>query len=92
MKPPIFYQFEKINRKWAFKILFTIYESEKAGFNYIKKALSPITSKVLSSRLRALEETRLLTKKVVAENPRKVEYHLTKRGRRMISAMAKSLG
>ena len=91
MKDPIFFKFEKMNRKWIFRILFTVYESEKAGFNYIKKALSPITSKVLSNRLRTLEEMALVTKKVVAERPRKVEYHLTKRGRRMISAMDRSL-
>jgi len=91
MKDPIFFKFEKMNRKWIFRILFTVYESEKAGFNYIKKALSPITSKVLSNRLRTLEEMALVTKKVVTERPRKVEYHLTKRGRRMISAMDRSL-
>jgi len=91
MKDPIFFKFEKMNRKWIFRILFTVYESEKAGFNYIKKALSPITSKVLSNRLRTLEEMALVTKKVVMERPRKVEYHLTERGRRMISAMDRSL-
>ena len=92
MRPPIFYQFEKMNRKWVFRILFTIFESEKAGFNYIKKALNPITSKVLSNRLKTMEEMALVTKNVVADKPLKVEYYLTKKGKRMIAAMAKSLG
>jgi DNA-binding HxlR family transcriptional regulator len=92
MKSTIFYKLEKMNRKWAFGVLFTVYESEKAGFNYIKRALSPITSKVLSNRLKTLEEMALLTKEIVVDKPLKVEYHLTRKGKRIISAMAKSLG
>ena len=91
MQNPIFYKFERMNRKWVFRILFIVYESEKAGFNYIKKALSPITSKVLSNRLRTLEEMALVTKEIIVDRPLKVEYHLTRKGKRMISAMAKSL-
>jgi DNA-binding HxlR family transcriptional regulator len=91
MQNPIFFKLEKMNRKWIFKVLFTIYESEKAGFNYIKKALNPITSKVLSNRLRTLEDMALLTKRIVVDKPLKVEYYLTRKGRRIISAMAKSL-
>jgi len=91
MQNPIFYKFEKINRKWIFKILFTVFENEKAGFNYIKKALNPITSKVLSNCLKTLEDTALLTKRIVVDKPLKVEYYLTRKGKRMISAMVKSL-
>jgi DNA-binding HxlR family transcriptional regulator len=92
MKPPIFYQFEKINRKWVFRILFVIFENEKTGFNYIKKALSPITSRVLSSRLTVLEETALVAKSVISDKPKKVEYYLTEKGKEIMSAMAKNLG
>lgn len=91
MQNPIFYKFERINRKWVFKILFTVYECEKAGFNKIKKSLNPITSKVLSNRLKNLEDMALLTKTVLIDRPLKVEYHLTGRGKRMISAMVRSL-
>jgi len=91
MKPPIFYQFEKINKKWIFRILFTVFEHEKTGFNHIKKALNPITSKTLSNRLKTLEGMALLTKNIVVDKPLKVEYHLTKRGKRIISAMVRNL-
>jgi len=91
MQNPIFCKFEKMNRKWVFRILFTVFENEKAGFNYIKKALSPITSKVLSNRLKTLEEMALVTKKVVVDKPLKVEYYLTKKGKRMVFAMVRSL-
>jgi DNA-binding HxlR family transcriptional regulator len=91
MKPPIFYKFEKMNRKWVFRILFTVFENERTGFNHIKKSLNPITSKTLSSRLKILEDMALLTKNIVVDKPLKVEYYLTKRGKRIISAMVKNL-
>ncbi|MEM7815887.1 MAG: helix-turn-helix domain-containing protein [Candidatus Aenigmatarchaeota archaeon] len=91
MQNPLFYKLEKINRKWVFRIMFIVFENEKVGFNYIKKALKPITSKVLSNRLKTLEDMALVTKKIVVDKPLKVEYYLTKKGKRMISAIVKSL-
>ncbi len=91
MQDPIFCKFEKINRKWVFRILFTVFEYERAGFNKIKKSLNPITSKILSNRLKTLEDMALVTKEIVVDRPLKVEYHLTRKGKKIISAMVKSL-
>jgi DNA-binding HxlR family transcriptional regulator len=91
MQSQIFQEFERINRKWAFRILFTVSESGRVGFNGIKRSLRPITSKTLSARLKMLEGMALLTKETIVDRPIKVEYRLTKRGAGIISALARSL-
>ncbi len=49
-------------------------------FGELKKSVGDITQKVLTSNLRAMEESGLLTRKVYAEVPPKVEYTLTETG------------
>lgn len=49
-------------------------------FGELKKALNGISQKVLTQHLRAMEETRLVNRKVYAEVPPKVEYSLTELG------------
>lgn len=73
-----------LGRAWALLILKKISEKDVTRFNEIKKAIPQISNTVLSERLRELEEHGLITKKVFAEVPIRVEYGLTKH--------AKSLG
>lgn len=50
-------------------------------FGELKKSLSGISQKVLTQHLRMMEERGLVSRKVYAEVPPKVEYSLTKAGR-----------
>jgi Predicted transcriptional regulators len=49
-------------------------------FGELKKSLTGISQKVLTSHLRALEANGLVNRKVYAEVPPKVEYSLTETG------------
>lgn len=49
-------------------------------FGELKKSLGSITQKVLTSNLRDMEESGLLTRKVYPEVPQRVEYTLTETG------------
>lgn len=49
-------------------------------FGEIKKSIGHVTQKVLTANLRDMEEKGLLTRKVYAEVPPRVEYTLTELG------------
>lgn len=49
-------------------------------FGELKKSIGHVTQKVLTSQLRQMEESGLLTRKVYAEVPPRVEYTLTELG------------
>ena len=49
-------------------------------FGELKKSLGGISQKVLTANLRSMEESGMLTRKVYAEVPPRVEYTLTETG------------
>lgn len=49
-------------------------------FGQLKKSIGHVSQKVLTSQLRQMEESGLLTRKVYAEVPPRVEYTLTEVG------------
>lgn len=65
--------------KWKVMIIRDLLEGTRR-FGELKKSVTGITQKVLTSNLRAMEENGLLTRKVYAEVPPKVEYTLTETG------------
>jgi len=67
-----------LGKAWALLILKKLTEKDATRFNEIKKAIPEISNTVLSDRLRELEEEGLITKKIHAEVPIRVEYSLTR--------------
>ena len=65
--------------KWKILIIRDLLTGTKR-FGELKKSIGSITQKVLTSNLRAMEESGLLTRKVYAEVPPRVEYTLTETG------------
>lgn len=61
-------------------ILHNIFEG-KTRFNQLQKELSPISPKTLSLRLKELEKEGVLNKKIFAEVPLHIEYHLSAKGK-----------
>ena len=60
-------------------------------FGELKKSIGTVSQKVLTSNLRSMEESGLLTRKVYAEVPPRVEYTLTETGyslKTVLDAMA----
>jgi len=67
-----------LGKTWALLILKKLSESGSTRFNEIKKAIPTISNTVLSERLRDLEVHGLITKKIYAQVPIRVEYSITK--------------
>lgn len=68
-----------IGSKWTILILRELCE-EKKRFGQLHSALSGISPKTLSLRLKELEQNGIVQKKIFAEVPLHVEYALTKKG------------
>jgi DNA-binding HxlR family transcriptional regulator len=69
-----------IGDKWKPIILFVLGEGTKR-YGGMQRHLPDISKKMLTQTLRALEDGGLITRKVYAEVPPKVEYDLTPLGR-----------
>lgn len=68
-----------IGNKWSVLILRDLMDGTKR-FNQLQRSIGNITQKVLTSNLRMMEKQGLLTRKVYAEVPPRVEYTLTETG------------
>lgn len=69
-----------ISDRWKVLILRDLMDGTKR-FGELKKSIGHITQKVLTSNLRDMEASGLLTRTVYAEVPPRVEYTLTETGR-----------
>ncbi len=65
--------------RWKVLILRDLLTGTKR-FGELKKSIGAISQKVLTANLRTMEEKGLLTRKVYAQVPPKVEYTLTETG------------
>lgn len=80
-----------ISDKWKILILRDLIDGTKR-FGELKGSVTGISQKVLTSKLRQMEESGLLNRKIYAEVPPKVEYSLTEVGESLspvLDAMAK---
>ena len=68
-----------IEDKWKVLILRDLMDGTKR-FGELKKSIGTVSQKVLTAQLRDMEEKGLLTRKVYAEVPPRVEYTLTETG------------
>jgi DNA-binding HxlR family transcriptional regulator len=68
---------EVLGKRWSLLIIKNLSTKETIRFNELKRALSGISSTVLSERLLELEREGLVTKKIYPEVPPRVEYSLT---------------
>lgn len=88
--PPVCSRFhravELIGSRWTGAIIQTLLQG-RTRYATIKSAIPDITDRMLSERLRSLEEEGLVTRDVVPETPVRVEYELTSKGRSLESAL-----
>lgn len=68
-----------ISDRWKVLIIRDLLDGTKR-FGELKKSVGNISQKVLTSKLRSMEEDGLLTRKVFPEVPPRVEYTLTETG------------
>ena len=72
-----------LGKTWALLILKNMSAKEAIRFNELKKVLPGISNTVLSDRLKELEKEGLISKKVYAEIPLRVEYNLTRQAKEL---------
>jgi DNA-binding HxlR family transcriptional regulator len=70
-----------IGRKWHLRIVYQLLENGPLGFSSLKSELVGVSSKMLSESLTRLEDDGVLDREIVSEQPVRVEYSLTERGR-----------
>ena len=68
-----------IGDKWKVLILRDLMDGTRR-FGELKKSIGTVSQKVLTAQLRDMEEKGLLTRKIYAEVPPRVEYTLTETG------------
>jgi DNA-binding HxlR family transcriptional regulator len=76
-----------LTKKWTLLIILELYKGEKhtRRFSELRDSLGEITQKILSERLKELEEEGIVTKKVDATIfPVKSEYTLTTSGLELV--------
>ncbi|MBV8939258.1 MAG: helix-turn-helix transcriptional regulator [Alphaproteobacteria bacterium] len=80
---PIFLTLSLIANKWSIRImeLLLLADGNTLRFSQVKKALPGITQRELTKRLREFETAGIVTRRVYAEMPLRVEYTLTALGR-----------
>lgn len=72
-----------IGRKYALQLLTIIEEKQNIRFIDIKEKMSNISSSTLTIRLHELECAGLISRQSYSETPPRVEYSLTKEGKRL---------
>ncbi len=78
-------KFEKvvnmIGGKWKLRIIYVLAFNEILRYGELKRILSPITHKMLTTQLKELEKDGLVNRKEYPQVPPKVEYSLTQMGK-----------
>ena len=80
---PVEFAMDRIGGTWKMPILWRLKE-RVMRYGELKNDIPHITHKMLTSQLRELEAEGFVTRKAYAVVPPRVEYALTKRGRRAI--------
>ncbi len=83
---PVEFAMDRIGGTWKMPILWRL-KDEVKRYGELKNNIPHITHKMLTSQLRELEEEGFVERKVYAVVPPKVEYKLTKRGKRAIDVV-----
>ena len=76
---PVVTCFQLFGNKWKICVIQQL-EVRPFGFNELRRAISGISQKVLSSNLKEMEAAGLINSEVVPETPVRTEYSLTELG------------
>ncbi len=76
---PFNYAISLIDGKWKIQILFWRWKYETMRYSELKKSLGNVTYKMLSNKLKELEQDCLIIRHEYPQVPPKVEYALSKK-------------
>jgi len=77
---PVTATMKVLGGKWKTILINAIYLTSPARFGELKRSVVGITQSMLTSQLRELEDDGIITRKIYAEIPPRVEYTLTEFG------------
>ena len=77
---PITATMKVLGGKWKPILINAIYQTSPARFGELKRSVTGITQSMLTQQLRELEEDGIISRKIYAEIPPRVEYNLTEFG------------
>lgn len=77
---PVTATMKVLGGKWKSILINAIYFTSPARFGELKRSVVGITQSMLTSQLRELEDDGIITRKIYAEIPPRVEYTLTEFG------------
>lgn len=77
---PVTATMQVLGGKWKAILINAIYHTSPARFGELKRSVKGITQSMLTQQLRELEEDGIISRKIYAEIPPKVEYTLTEFG------------
>jgi DNA-binding HxlR family transcriptional regulator len=77
---------ELIGRRWSGAII-QILRQRPSRYAELRAAIPDITDRMLSERLRELEDEAIVARTVIPETPVRVEYSLTPKGRALAPAL-----
>jgi len=80
---PVEFAMDRIGGTWKMPILWRL-KDRVMRYGELKKSMPRITHKMLTTQLRELEKHGLVARKVYPVVPPRVEYTITKRGKRAI--------
>lgn len=73
--------------QWTCYILWVLCSQGPLRFGALKRSIPGVSSKVLTERLRLLEESRIIYREHVPSIPPQVTYGLSERGKELVTAM-----
>lgn len=77
---PVTATMQVLGGKWKAILINAIYHTSPARFGELKRSVKGITQSMLTQQLRELEEDGIISRKIYAEIPPKVEYTITEFG------------
>ncbi|MCU0431911.1 MAG: helix-turn-helix transcriptional regulator [Bacteroidia bacterium] len=77
---PVTATMQVLGGKWKSILINAIYLTAPARFGELKRSVKGITQSMLTQQLRELEEDGIISRKIYAEIPPRVEYTLTEFG------------
>lgn len=77
---PVAATMKVLGGKWKAILINAIYHTSPARFGELKRSVKGITQSMLTQQLRELEDDGLISRKIYAEIPPRVEYTLTEFG------------
>ncbi len=77
---PVTATMQVLGGKWKAILINAIYHTSPARFGELKRSVKGITQSMLTSQLRELEDDGIISRKIYAEIPPRVEYTLTEFG------------